>query len=199
MKKLIFALPFIILILASCEPDTQVMIGAKNYCQGYDSTWHIKFESENDSFQFDLDSGENTWKTVPHASSLTYTVTEWTDDGALSKEPVEMIFKGNANSFELCGPQTKSINYTFTNNCKPPEGDPPMWHWTFQMVGAATAGGKLQPTVSLDIAPGETVSGTLPPGTYIDHSWPDGHFDETEYGLAPSDTTKPYEVTLNCP
>lgn len=47
----------------------------------------------------------------------------------------------------------QATTYRLTNNCSPEEG---VWHWVFE--GAVT--------VQVDIAPGTTETGTLPPGDY---------------------------------
>ncbi len=56
---------------------------------------------------------------------------------------------------------TRSSGYRLTNNCPPEEG---VWHWLFR--GPTT--------VQVDIPPGATISGTLPPGDYLVSDWMNG-------------------------
>jgi hypothetical protein len=72
------------------------------------------------------------------------------------------------------------ITYSFTNQCWA------AWHWTFE--GDSNH--------SVDVPPGETVSGQIPPGIYQVHDWADDGFDNGTYEVIGGSDLDP---TYHCP
>ena len=63
------------------------------------------------------------------------------------------------------GAFNEPITYVLTNECWA------AWHWTFEGEGS----------YSVDVPPGETVRGEIPPGIYKVHDWADDGFDNGTY------------------
>lgn len=72
------------------------------------------------------------------------------------------------------------ITYSFTNLCYA------TWHWEF-------SGDK---TYTIDVPPGGSVSGEIPPGIYDVHDWADNGFDNGSYEAVGGTD---FNTTYNCP
>ncbi|KAF0107413.1 MAG: hypothetical protein FD146_1891 [Anaerolineaceae bacterium] len=113
-----------------------------------------------------------------------YAVTDWFADGE-QHGPQIINSDGGVLQVDACpnadggqppagGPGTgqplsDATTYTLTNACDR------TWHWLF--TGPQT--------IAVDIAPGETATGSLPPGTYTATDWLDGNTDSHTSALAP--------------